>query len=54
MDFLIKSTKDEMYERASAIEFFFSVLIVANNAIEVPRSVSRLIAITSLPVSDRE
>lgn len=53
MDFLISSEKVVMYEIASTIEFFFSVWIVVCKDIKVPTKVSRLIEITSLPVSDR-
>jgi hypothetical protein len=52
MDFLISSEKEVMYERASAIEFFFSVRIVVNSDMEVPSKMSTLMAMTSLPVSD--
>lgn len=53
IDFLINSENVVMYEKASAIEFFFSVWIVVCKDINVPTKVSRLIEITSLPVSDR-
>jgi len=52
MDFLISSEKEVMYERASVIEFFFSVRIVVNSDMEVPSKVSTLMAMISLPVSD--
>ncbi|MCJ7600585.1 MAG: hypothetical protein MUO63_03675 [Desulfobulbaceae bacterium] len=52
MDFLINSAKVLMYERASAIEFFFSVRIVVNSDMEVPSTVSTLMAMTSFPVRD--
>jgi len=48
----MRSEKEEIYERASFIEFFLSARIVVMRDIDVPRMIKRLMEITSFPVTE--